>query len=400
MKNLSLRAGTRPGAVCLSIAVCIVLGLGCRKAGNIEEELRNFQQVNLVANKALYDPATVDPTLQNGWGLAWAPSGIAWVNAEADGLSELYTAAGAIVRKPVNIPSPTDSVGGAPIGIVFNSTKGFLLPNKAVANFIFDGGDGVISAWNGAAGNNAFRIADNAVTSAYTGLTLAASGGANYLYAANFRAGKIQVWDTAWNPVTWMPFHDAAIPSGFAPFNIQSVGAWLVVNYAKVGANGRQEVGAGLGFTDIFTTAGSFVRRLASRGVLNSPWGVTMAPAAFLQQADMKGSTGGESGSGSGSGSGDGSGSGSGPGSGSGKMDPTQPVILIGNFGDGRINVFTLDGVYLGQLQSHNRVIAINGLWALGFAPTTATTISQDWLFFTAGPAKEADGIFGYLVKQ
>jgi uncharacterized protein (TIGR03118 family) len=387
MKNLLLRAGMRPGAACLSIAACIVLGLGCRKAA-IEQELSNFQQVNLVANKAMYDPATVDPTLQNGWGLAWAPSGIAWVNAEADGLSELYMATGAIVRNPVNIPSPTDSVGGAPIGIVFNSTKGFVLPDKATASFIFDGGDGVISAWNGAAGNNAFRIADNAATSAYTGLTLAASGGANYLYAANFRTGKIDVWDTAWNPVTWMPFHDPAIPSGFAPFNIQSVGAWLAVNYAKVGANGRQAVGAGLGFTDIFNTNGSFVRRLASRGVLNSPWGVTMAPAAFLQQEDMKTSGPGESGSGGESGST------------SGKMDPTQPVILVGNFGDGRINVFTTDGGYLGQLQSHKQTIVIDGLWALGFAPITATTISQSWLFFTAGPAKQADGVFGYLFKK
>jgi uncharacterized protein (TIGR03118 family) len=393
MKNLLMRAGMRPGVACLSLAVCIFLGLGCRKAA-IEQELRNFQQVNLVANKAMYDPATVDPTLQNGWGLAWAPSGIAWVNAEADGLSELYTAAGAIVRKPVNIPSPTDTIGGAPIGIVFNSTKGFVLPDKATASFIFDGGDGVISAWNGAAGSNAFRIADNAATSAYTGLTLAASGGANFLYAANFRTGKIDVWDTAWNPVTWMPFHDAGIPSGFAPFNIQSVGAWLVVNYAKVGANGRQEVGAGLGFTDIFNTNGSFVRRLASRGVLNAPWGVTMAPAAFLQQSDMKSSTGGESGTGGGSATGGESGSTS------GKMDPTQPVILVGNFGDGRINVFTTDGIFLGQLQSHNRPIVIDGLWALGFAPTTATTISQSWLFFTAGPANQTDGIFGYLVKN
>lgn len=389
MKNFILmRAGVRSGAACLLLAGTIMLGNGCRKAARLEQDLRNFQQVNLDANKAMYDPAVVDPTLQNGWGLAWAPSGIAWVNSEAAGVSELYTATGSKPRAAVNIPSPTDTVGGAPIGIVFNSTKGFVLPDKGTAAFIFDGGDGVISAWNGAAGNNAFRIVNNWATSAYTGLALASSGGANYLYAADFRTGKIDVWDTAWNTVTWMPFHDGSIPHGFSPFNIQAVGSWLVVNYAKVGADGKQEVGAGLGFTNIFMTDGSFVRRFASRGVLNSPWGVTMAPAGFLQQADMDG--GKDGGKDDGNDDGD---------KGSGKIDLTQSVILIGNFGDGRINVFTMDGVFLGQLHSHSRPIVIDGLWALGFAPTTAKTISQNWLFFTAGPAKEWDGIFGYLTK-
>ena len=380
MNNLLMRMGLRPGVAFLSFVVCVTAG--CHKAAMVEQDLRNFEQVNLVADKSAWNPALVDPTLKDAWGLAWAPSGIAWVNATVDGVSELYTVEPAVAkpRAAVNVPSPTDSVGGAPIGVVFNSTKGFPLPDKSNAAFIFDGGDGVISAWNGGAGNNAFRVANNWQTASYTGLTLASSGGANFLYAANFKSGKIEVWDTAWNPVTWMPFHDPAIPSGFANFNIQSVGSWLVVTYAKVGANGRQEVGAGKGFVDIFNTDGTLVKRFASRGVLNSPWGVTMAPAAFLQQQDMtKGSA--ESGAGS------------------GKVDLTQPVILLGNFGDGHINVFTLDGFFLGQLQSHNQVITINGLWALGFAPTTATSISQNWLFFTAGPDMEADGVFGYLTK-
>jgi uncharacterized protein (TIGR03118 family) len=382
MNNLLMRMGLRPGVASLSLAISLVFAAGCRKAAIIEQDLRNFEQVNLVADKSAWDPTLVDPTLKDAWGLAWAPSGIAWVNATMDGVSELYTVEPTVAkpRAAVNIPSPTDSVGGAPIGVVFNSTKGFPLPDKSIAAFIFDGGDGVLSAWNGGAGNNAFVVANNWKTASYTGLTLASSGGANFLYAANFKSGKIEVWDTAWNPVTWMPFHDPGIPAGFANFNIQSVGSWLVVTYAKVGSNGRQEVGAGKGFVDIFNTDGTLVKRFASRGVLNSPWGVTMAPAAFLQQQDMKGS--GESGAGS------------------GKIDVTQPVMLVGNFGDGHINVFTLGGIFLGQLQSHNQVITIDGLWALGFAPTTATAISQNWLFFTAGPNMETDGVFGYLVKQ
>jgi uncharacterized protein (TIGR03118 family) len=394
VRRLSVRL--QPGAICLSLAACVALATGCHKVAINNQDLRNFQEVNLVANKASYNPGLVDPTLQNAWGLAWAPSGIAWVNSEAAGVSELYTADGAIVRPPVNVPSPTDTIGGAPIGIVFNSTKGFVLPDKAAASFIFAGGDGVISAWNGAAGNNAFRVANNSATAAYTGLALAASGGANFLYAADFRTGKIDVWDTAWKPVTWMPFHDAAIPSGFAPFNIQAAGSWLLVTYAKVGANGREAVGTGLGFVDIFNTDGSFVRRLGSRGSLNAPWGVTMAAANFLQQEDMDNKEGNDQGNGGGSGNG-----GSGGGSNSGHdFNDNQPVILVGNFGDGRINVFSLDGQFLGQLQSHKQTIVISGLWALGFAPATATTVDPNRLYFTAGPAMETDGVFGYLIKN
>jgi uncharacterized protein (TIGR03118 family) len=400
MKNELLRAGLRPGAVCLSLVVWAAFAGGCRKNNVLQgHDLRDFAQVNLVANKASYNPALVDPTLKDAWGLTWSPNGIAWVNATVQGVSELYMTTPSIVRPPVNIPSPTDSVGGAPIGIVFNSTNGFILPDNAKAAFIFDGGDGVLSAWNGGAGNNAFRIADNSATASYTGLTLANNGGANFLYAANFRSGKIEVWDTAWNPVTWMPFHDPSIPAGFHNFNIQAVGSWLVVTYAKVGANGRQAVGAGLGFVDIFTTAGVWVSRLASGGVLNSPWGVTMAAHSFLEDHDMVKTEGGNDSHG---GSGNGN---SGPGNsgqdGNDKNgDDDEAVLMVGNFGDGHINVFSLEGKFLGQLSSHNRVITIPGLWALGFAPATATSINPNWLFFTAGPNSELDGVFGYLVKQ
>ncbi len=405
MKNLRrLRIGMRPGAACLTLAAFVVFAASCRKNAIDKNDLRDFQQVNLVANKAGYDPGLVDPTLQNAWGLTWSPGGIAWVNSEAAGVSELYTADGAIVRPPVNIPSPTDTIGGAPIGIVFNSTKGFPLPDKATAAFIFAGGDGVISAWNGGAGNNAFRVANNWNTAAYTGLTLAASGGANFLYAANFRTGKIDVWDTTWTPVTWMPFHDPGIPSGFSPFNIQSVGNWLFVLYAKVGADKREAVGAGLGFVDIFNTDGSFVRRFASRGTLNAPWGVTMASATFLEQEDMSSGKendgGNDGGNNGGNGGGNNQGNDNGQGNSGDHPDKDQPVILVGSFGDGRINVFSMGGVFEGQLQSHKQTIVINGLWALRFAPATATTVDPDRLYFTAGPAKQTDGVFGYLIKK
>ena len=381
-----------------AMAVMGLLSTACHKMNFNNNDLRDFEQVNLIANNADYNAGLVDPTLQNAWGLAWSPTGIAWVNGEADGVSELYTGAGAIVRKPVMIPSPTDTIGGAPTGIVFNSTKGFVLPDKSTASFIFVGVDGVLSAWNGGAGNNAFTIANNWATSAYTGLTLASDNGRNLLYAANFRTGKIDVWDTSWAPVN-LSFRDPAIPKGYAPFNIQVVSTWLYVSYAKVGADGHEAIGAGEGFVDVFNTDGSFVRRFASRGALNAPWGVAWAPAGWLTTQDMSTEQGEGSNSGSGSNNGGSNGSGSFNG-GSGKGGTVGPVVLIGNFGDGRINVFSPEGQFLGALQLHKQPIVIDGLWALGFAPSTATTIDPNRLYFTAGPNKEKDGLFGYLIKD
>ncbi len=386
MNNLTpYRFRFQPARLSLFFAIFLLLSPGCRK-GNIDNKgLRNFQQVNLVANSGAYSPVLIDPTLHNAWGLAWAPSGIAWVNSMSGHVSELYTGEGAIVRPPVNIPSPTDTIGGLPTGIVFAGGAGFTLANNAAPNFLFVGVDGIFSGWNGAAGNNALRIADNSATSAYTGLTLAIWNGSHLLYAANFRTGKIDVWDTTFSPVS-LTFNDPALPSGYSPFNIQSVGNWLFVEYAKPAPDGRSQAGTGLGLVDVFNPDGSFVRRFASRGTLNAPWGVVMTPANFLQDQDMSDENGHKDASGS---NGD-----------KDKNDLDQPpVILIGNFGDGRINVFSTQGQFMGQLQSHNRTIVIDGLWALSFAPTTST-IDQKRLYFTAGPASETDGLFGYLIKN
>ena len=371
----------------------------CHKGNFNQNDLKNFEQVNLVANKAKYGPMLVDPTLHNAWGLAWAPSGIAWVNSMAQGVSELYTGAGAIVRPPINIPSAGDTIGGLPTGIVFSGGKGFTLGNHQGSNFLFVGVDGILSGWNGADGNNAQRLRDRSSSSAYTGLALDSTGSGfdhNFIYAANFRTGNVDVWDTGFHLVS-KPFHDPGIPSGYAPFNVQPVANWLFVTYAQQGQGGKEAVGPGKGFVDVYNPDGSFVRRFASRGTLNAPWGVAWAPAGWLSTEDM--SSADEQGNGNNN-SGQGSNN-SGKGSfGKDGKGMSEPVILIGNFGDGHINVFAQDGQFLGQLMSHNKTIVIDGLWALGFPPATATSIDQSRLYFTAGPADEMDGVFGYLVKQ
>jgi uncharacterized protein (TIGR03118 family) len=383
-KFVSVKNWLKPINISMLLILFLALFTGCQKIKIDKNDLRDFQQVNLDANSAVYAPGLVVPSLQNAWGLAWAPSGIAWVNAQTGHVSELFTGEGAIVRPAINIPSPTDTIGGTPTGIVFAGGAGFMLANKQPAAFLFVGDDGVISGWNGADGNNAQRIANNSATASYFGLTLSTNAGSHMLYAANFKTGKIDVWDTTFTPVA-MSFHDPDLPDHYFPFNIQAIGSWLFVNYAKVGADGNEIHQVGLGLVDVYNTDGSFVKRFASFGTLDSPWGVVMTPANFLDDKDMGvDDSGGKAGKNN-----------------QGQFDnDSLSFILIGNFGDGHINVFSLGGQFLGQLQSHNKTIVIDGLWALSFAPTTATTIDPKRLYFTEGANDETDGVFGYLIKN
>ena len=343
------------------------------------QELKNFQQVNLLGNNMDYSPARVDPNFVNGWGIAFTGNGIAWVNAQAKGLSFVLDSQGHQLRTPVSIPSPTMPTGGAPTGIVFNGGNNFKLSNGQAARFIFVGDDGVLSAWNGAAGNAAFRIKDNSATASYTGLALAKNGADSFLYAANFKAHRIEAWNNTFGAVSlpWWAFRDFLIPHEYSPFNIQAVDGKLYVMYAKVGADGDEVKHPGFGFVDIYNPDGTLFRRFIQHGQLNAPWGVAHAPAGFL--ADMgddhhHGMRGKDD-------------------------DDDNDVILVGNFGDGRINAFNTHGKFLGQLRQHGKPIEIEGLWAIMFPPSTAP-INPNRLYFAAGPEDETDGLFGYIVKD
>lgn len=365
------------------------LSFGCHKSPVIDDkDLRNFDVVNLVANTPEYKPQNhVDPTLMNGFGIAWSPTNIAWVNSVLGRVSELYSLEGDVVRAPVNIPSRTDTVGGLPCGIVFSGGKGFRL-GAGTAAFIFTGFDGVLSAWNG--GNNATRLnhPTNDATS-FTGLAIGSSNGRNYIYGANFGEKKIDVWDTGFHKVQGFAFKDNGLPSTYSPYNIQAVGDKLFVVYGELATSGPAKghgiAGDGKGFVSVFNMDGSFVTRFASRGTLNLPWGVTMAPASFLEDNDVDGGEGGHGGYAVKS-SVEG-------------HDPQDPVILVGNFGNGRINVYAQDGKFIGQLQSHKHPLVIEGLWALSFPPAPPSG-DAGRLYFSAGPDNEADGVFGYIIKR
>jgi len=391
MNKRTLAVSMRNMKKSMLIASVVALAFGCHKSNVDQHDLKNFTQINLVANKAEYNPTNqlnpIDRTLQNAFGIAWSPNGIAWVNSVLGRVSELYKENGDKIRS-VNIPSPTDSIGGLPCGIVFAGDRNFKL-GDGKALFIFSGFDGIISAWNG--GNNATRLIAPRGAS-YTGLAIGTSNGRSFIYGANFGQKRIDVWDTLFHRVNGFPFADNQIPDEYSPYNIQAVGDFLFVMYGKLSTSGPSQghpiEGKGFGFVDVFTTDGQLVRRFASGGTLDIPWGVTMAPGSFLEDQDVR--DGGNDG---------GSGDKSLTGDNSRRHDSKDPVILIGNFGDGRINVFDQNANFLGQLRSHSRPIEIEGLWALTFPPASAN-IDPRRLYFSAGPDAEADGVFGYLIKQ
>jgi uncharacterized protein (TIGR03118 family) len=358
----------------LFVVIISIVFVSCKKRDHFPPDLtKGFKQVNLVANAAEYSPVRVDPTLVNPWGLVFNGAGtVAWPASQGTGLSQLYRNDAGITspRPPVIIPTVGSPSGGLPTGIVFNPSNFFKVPNTtARVNFIFAGLDGVISAWSG--GNNAILTVDNSANSVYTGLALAQDGVDSFLYAADFRGGEIDVFDKDYKQVWDKTFSDPQLPAGYAPFNIQTIDGSLYVLYAKVGPMGRSEAGKGLGYVNVFHPDGTLKKRLISKGELNAPWGIAKAPSSFLGET-MKGK-GGINGS----------------------------IIIVGNFGNGRINIYTEWGDFIGTMKGNHGPVEIEGLWALTFAPESANpaAFNSSYLYFTAGPDEERDGIFGYLTK-
>jgi len=319
-----------------------------------------YVQTNLVSDIPGLAGST-DPDLVNPWGLTRSATSPWWVSDNGTGKSTLYTASGGKVPLTVTIP-PT---GSAPTGVVFNGGSGFVVVSGAASGpsrFIFATENGTIAGWSPAVNpTKAIQAVDNSASAVYKGLAIATSGGATFLYATNFKASSVDVFDSTFHPATLAgTFSDPDIKAGFAPFGIANLNGNLYVTYAKRDETGHDDVaGPANGFVDVFDTSGHLLRRAATRGRLNSPWGVALAPANFGRF------------------SGD---------------------LLVGNFGDGRINAFDpATGAFLGQLQNPaGHPIDINGLWGLAFGngglAGDATT-----LFFAAGLNDEADGLFGSI---
>ena len=370
----------RPAAATVAAGALVTLAVGASAASASPAHPRagGYRQVNLVSNLPHVAPLT-DPDLVNAWGLSASPGtdqvpgSPLWVSDNGADKTTLYAGAGASsvtkVGLVVNIPS------GAPTGQVFNTDPGgFVIHDgsghSGSAVFLFDTENGSIDAWNpgvGATAPGPSTVTEEPVTNfanaVYKGLAIAqASDGNTYLYAANFRSGRVEAYNSDFTPVE-LPgglFVDRRIPAGYAPFNVQALAGQLYVTYAEQDATLHDDVaGRGHGFVDVFSTDGAFIRRLVTRGMLDSPWGLALAPAGFGRFSG---------------------------------------ALLVGNFGDGHINAYDPStGRPLGQLrQANGRPIVIDGLWGLRFGNGNAAKTNE--LLFSAGPDGEANGLLGKIV--
>ena len=352
-------------------------------------------------NGIVHTPLHTDPHLQNPWGVGESSASPFWVSDNNGHVSTLYNSTG--VAQPaanplvVSIPAPGGDPRGAdgtPTGLVFNidggamggfRISGFNLVGNQVtapAVFLFSTEDGTILGWNpgvfparpsaadGSISTHAVIAVDNSANpdaangAVYKGLAIAKDSSGNFfLYVTNFRAGTVEVYNPSFSRVTALPqgaFTDPHLKRGYAPFNIAVIGDKLFVTYAVQDADRHDDVaGPAHGFVDKFDLDGTGLQRFAQHGHLNSPWGVAQAPASFGQFAGS---------------------------------------ILIGNFGDGRINAFDSNTrEFLGPVvNSKGQPILIDGLWTLRVG-NGGNGGDADKIYFTAGPNGESDGLFGSL---
>jgi uncharacterized protein (TIGR03118 family) len=354
----------------LSHFVCAAL-LSATAAAPGLAHAQAYRQTNLVADQAGHALAT-DPNLINPWGVAFLPGGAFWISDNGNGLSTLYTGAGTIIPAVFNVPAPNgQTLPASPTGIVINVTGGFLVPGtKIPAAFIFATEDGTISAWAGGLPSNpldAVLAVDNSAGgtgAVYKGLEFGTTEAGNFIYATNFRAGTIDVFDSSFAPANAKlkgKFVDTTIPKGFAPFGIRNIAGNLFVTYAKQDASKHDDAaGPGNGYVDVFDTDGDLLQHFARNGFLDSPWGIALAPAGFGTFSND---------------------------------------VLIGNFGSGVISAYSLAGKFVGQVSDKfGKTVVIPGLWGLYFGGASVST--PDTLFFTAGPGHETHGLFGTLTPQ
>jgi uncharacterized protein (TIGR03118 family) len=333
-----------------------------------------FLQTNLISDLAGVARFT-DPNVSNAWGIDYLPGGPFWIADNNPGLSGLFDGGGQPVAltylggNTVTIPAATSGTPGSPTGVIANTTSDFAVPGTTTgaSQFIFATEDGLLEGWNSGDGTRAFLAVNNSATADYTGLALASNSSGNFLFAANIKAGTIDVFDKSFAAAILSgSFTDPMLPVGYHPFNIQNIGGNLLVSFVPYdAATNRGIVGPGNGVIDEFDTNGKFVIRLVSNGAtspLNVPWGFALAPANFGQFSN---------------------------------------ALLVGNFGDGHISAFNpSNGTFLSQVSDPTgKLITIDKLWGLKFG-NGGSAGDPATLYFTAGLQNENHGLFGMLRNQ
>jgi uncharacterized protein (TIGR03118 family) len=318
-----------------------------------------FTVANLVTDDQTVNAAQIpDDHLVNAWGISFLPGGPFWVSANAKGRADLYSvnpANNSTTKLGLEVTIPGD---GTVTGQVSNPLASSAFNGD---RFFFVSEDGTVSGWRGALGTAAEALQLGSSDNVYKGTALATTSGNTYLYAANFRAGRIDVLKgNAGAPDLTGNFTDPNLPAGYAPFNIQHLGDKLYVTYALQDAAKHDDLaGPGRGFVNVFDLQGNLLGRVGSQGMLNSPWGLAIAPSSFGEFA------------------GD---------------------LLVGNFGDGHINVFNADtDSFIGQLTgTHGQPLMVEGLW--GLTPgNDGSGGSTQAIYFSAGPGDEMHGLFGVI---
>jgi uncharacterized protein (TIGR03118 family) len=359
---------------------------------------QHYQQANLVSNVPVTPAATVtDPNLLNAWGLVHGPTTPWWISNNTGGTSTLYNTSGLNPANPAQTPAPVlppvtiiplnglggtpqngvkiltpnQSGSGSPTTTMFNgSPTNFLLDPTHQATFLWATLDGTIQGWNSTLPPTTAavikvdksQIPTKTNGAVYTGATIAGMNGKEYILAANFRSGRIDVFDSNFKQLRlpeWV-LNDNELPRGFAPFNVQGIGNNIYVTYAQQDAAKHDPMGgAGVGYVAIFNDRGRKIAHLEHGDWFNAPWGVVMTPANF---------------------------------------GVFSHAILVGNLIGGNIAAFNpLTGRYIGSvLNPDGTDVKIDGLWALVFGNGGASGPGNT-LFFTAGPDRGANGLFGTL---
>jgi len=320
-----------------------------------------FLEFPLISDTPTIPAAMTDPNLINAWGISFPPTGPFWISDQGSGKTSVDTLSGGTLNlnaiPPVAVPSPTGQVFN-----IFASLGAFPLPSGAPATFLFASTNGSLYGWN--TGASAVPVFTSPTPAAFTGLAIAMNASGPTLYAANNRGGTVDIFNDKLQPTgTLAP--DPTIPAGFGPYNVQVLNGSLFVTYSEQ----DRSTGPGLGFVDQYDLSGKLIGRVASGGPLDAPWGLTIAPASF-------GAIAGD--------------------------------LLVGNFGDGKINVYgappnpdpTVPAAiqFLGQLNGPNgQPLTIDGLWAL--TPGNGGSAGDpNFLYFSAGPVSETHGLFGAIV--
>jgi uncharacterized protein (TIGR03118 family) len=324
-------------------------------------------QTNLVSDG--FVPANnIDPHLVNPWGISFSATGPFWVSDAGAGVTTIYNSGGTPFpvagQTAIDIGVSEGTTRAAiPTGQVFNGgTSGFTISedgHSASSIFLFATINGTISGWNPAvaADHTVVALDDSAEGASYTGLAIASTASGKELFVADFHNKEVAVYDQNFHELT--PITDPFLPTDYAPFNVQVLDGHLFVAYAQVGETGRAAAGAGKGYVDEFDLSGHLLHRVASEGPLDAPWGLDIAPASFGKVA------------------GD---------------------LLVGNFGDGTINVFDREtSAFVGKLSGPDgEPIQNDFLWTL-INGNGGNGGDPDRVYLTAGIGDEQHGVLASL---